>query len=75
MQCIFGYCYKYTPVTGFVVQGHIFDSTEKNKLFKYYILTSPLDFWEDLSRTSSQERSESSEKLRFLLRLKSTSEN
>ncbi len=26
VQCIFGYCYIYTPTTGFVVQGHIWSS-------------------------------------------------
>lgn len=35
------------------------------------ILTDGLDFWEDLSRTSSKDRSESSEKLRFWLAFKS----
>lgn len=30
-----------------------------------------MDFWDDLSRTSSQERSESSEKLKFLRDFKS----
>lgn len=37
------------------------------------LLTSAFDFWEDLSRTSSHDRSESSEKLRFLRDFKSVS--
>lgn len=35
------------------------------------VLTVGLDFWEDLSRTSSKDRSESSEKLRFWLAFRS----
>lgn len=34
-----------------------------------------MDFWDDLSRTSSQERSESSEKLKFLRDFKSGTHN
>lgn len=37
------------------------------------LLTDGFDFWEDLSRTSSKDRSESSEKLRFWLAFKSGS--
>lgn len=37
------------------------------------LLTDGFDFWEDLSRTSSKDRSESSEKLRFWLAFKSRS--
>lgn len=41
----------------------------------YSLLTSALDFWEDLSKTSSQDRSESSEKLKFLRDFKSATNN
>lgn len=39
------------------------------------LLTSAFDFWDDLSRTSSQDKSESSEKLRFLRDFKSVTNN
>lgn len=36
--------------------------------------TSAFDFWDERSRTSSHDRSESSEKLKFLLSFKSAAE-
>lgn len=44
-------------------------------IFPTNLLTSALDLWDDLSRTSSQERSESSEKLKFLRDFKSGTQN
>lgn len=43
--------------------------------FCQIILTSAFDFWDDLSRTSSHDRSESSDTLRFLRDFKSAERN